>query len=107
MAIGFANGGNTESADLRLTIEAVALKITLEGFRSLNDRNQAVFLGVMIHADLVVNGFLKCLIDCVSMPIFSSAEGRLDFSRILCAGHDPLGPTPFLSWSTWYSTYVH
>tara|TARA_B100001093_G_C26152696_1_gene728141 strand:- start:41 stop:307 length:267 start_codon:yes stop_codon:yes gene_type:complete len=71
LAIGFANGGNTESADLPILIEAVALKIALEGFRSLSDRKRVAFLGVMIHADVVVIGFLKCLIDCVSIPIFS------------------------------------
>jgi len=49
LAIGFANGGNTESSDLLILIEAVVLKIALEGFRSLSDRKLVVFLGVMIR----------------------------------------------------------
>jgi len=49
LAIGFANGGNTESSDLLILIEAVVLKIALEVFRSLSDRKLVVFLGVMIR----------------------------------------------------------
>ncbi len=43
--IGFANGGNTASADLWPRINAVVLKITLEGFRSLNVLNSTSISG--------------------------------------------------------------
>jgi len=45
LVIGFANGGNTASVDLWPRINAVVLKITLEGFRSLNEFNRTSISG--------------------------------------------------------------